>query len=304
MVQFAQMSPGQKSSKSRVQNGSGSSPRMVLLAAIAIATVAALSVTTALRMQDSRAALAQQAAAKAPEDTTSPADNSSAMGGPLEPMPESVAPKQARLEPTISAAQPKHDQPMGQEQIEASAASNPLPGVDTAPSPAVDSEPNAPATSNAATVATAPAPAEPTPAFTPTGPAPVALAEPNPAVENTRPAPDVQVAETDEQAAEIEEASGMSPETPAPNASDDQTVDAPQDQVDRNEQTAAVQQPALKPARVVSWVDMRSRPRDGASTIMVVPAEARVQAETNCGWCAVEYEGKRGFIYKKFLRPD
>lgn len=79
------------------------------------------------------------------------------------------------------------------------------------------------------------------------------------------------------------------------------TADVRQD-VDPSD-TAAIAAVIMRPARVLRWVNMRAAPQDGAKTVAIVPSEARVQAETGCGWCAVEFKGKRGFVYKSFLRP-
>ena len=68
-------------------------------------------------------------------------------------------------------------------------------------------------------------------------------------------------------------------------------------------ETAAVAQgPKLAPARIAQWVNMRSGPKDEAGIVGVIPADAKVQAETGCQWCLVEHEGTRGYVYKKFLR--
>lgn len=55
-------------------------------------------------------------------------------------------------------------------------------------------------------------------------------------------------------------------------------------------------------AKVRSSVFLRSRPADGASVLVTIPGGASVQVDTGCRhWCAVTYQGKRGFVYKSFL---
>lgn len=34
---------------------------------------------------------------------------------------------------------------------------------------------------------------------------------------------------------------------------------------------------------------------------MVVPASAQIEAETDCGWCEISYQGRTGFVYKSFI---
>lgn len=57
----------------------------------------------------------------------------------------------------------------------------------------------------------------------------------------------------------------------------------------------------LQATRVTRYVNLRDGPADEAKVIAVIPTNATVQAETNCGWCAVTYNGQRGYIYKGFL---
>ena len=35
--------------------------------------------------------------------------------------------------------------------------------------------------------------------------------------------------------------------------------------------------------------------------VTVVPASAQIEAEANCGWCEISYQGRTGFIYKSFI---
>lgn len=73
------------------------------------------------------------------------------------------------------------------------------------------------------------------------------------------------------------------------------------------DQTASIGQPAASPkarATTTRYVNMRSGPSDEAEIILVVPALVEVEAETDCNWCAVAYEGRNGYIYKTFLSYD
>lgn len=59
----------------------------------------------------------------------------------------------------------------------------------------------------------------------------------------------------------------------------------------------------LGKARVSAYVNMRSGPDNGASVVTVVPANAEIAAATDCQhWCKVVYEGRKGFIYKDYIR--
>jgi len=64
----------------------------------------------------------------------------------------------------------------------------------------------------------------------------------------------------------------------------------------------AFNSPVLGTARVTQFVNLRARPSDDAEVLLVVPADAEIQAATGCNWCEVVYDGKQGFIYKSFIR--
>lgn len=64
---------------------------------------------------------------------------------------------------------------------------------------------------------------------------------------------------------------------------------------------AAPQTPALRGARVRQAVNLRAAPDNDGRVLMVVPGGAEVEAEGDCGWCAVRYRGSSGFVYKSFL---
>lgn len=55
-------------------------------------------------------------------------------------------------------------------------------------------------------------------------------------------------------------------------------------------------------AQVVSGVNMRSRPRQGASVITVIPARASVGVVDCDQWCHVVYEGREGYVFRDFVQ--
>ena len=50
------------------------------------------------------------------------------------------------------------------------------------------------------------------------------------------------------------------------------------------------------------YVNMRAGPSNGAKVIEVIPAKARVTIHGCKGWCEISHEGRRGFVYKSFIR--
>lgn len=55
--------------------------------------------------------------------------------------------------------------------------------------------------------------------------------------------------------------------------------------------------------RIRSGVNMRAAPKSGSPIIGTIPTNAAVTVAPGCQhWCSVSYNGKRGFIYKSFLR--
>lgn len=108
---------------------------------------------------------------------------------------------------------------------------------------------------------------------------------------------DVQVAETEADVAKLEAATGMLDQVPEP-----ESVQPAASNVAPGTKLAAVSQPDLKPAKVTKYVNLRDGPADEAQVLTVVPANADVDAEANCGWCTVVYKGQRGYIYKNFIR--
>lgn len=60
---------------------------------------------------------------------------------------------------------------------------------------------------------------------------------------------------------------------------------------------------ALVQATTTTWVNLRSGPDNNASVVMPVPAKASIKAQASCKfWCAVEYRGRHGYIYKDFVK--
>ncbi|TIQ94606.1 SH3 domain-containing protein [Mesorhizobium sp.] len=54
--------------------------------------------------------------------------------------------------------------------------------------------------------------------------------------------------------------------------------------------------------RVLRAVTMRSGPKNGAAAIVTVPAKSAVQVMSCKKWCEIVYNGKRGWIYKSFVK--
>ena len=57
----------------------------------------------------------------------------------------------------------------------------------------------------------------------------------------------------------------------------------------------------LEPATAAQYVNMRSGPADDANIVTVVPANASIEAETDCRWCEVSYNGQKGYIFQSFI---
>lgn len=107
----------------------------------------------------------------------------------------------------------------------------------------------------------------------------------------------VQVAETEADVAKLEAATGMLDQVPEPASIQPAAPSATSDT-----KLAAVSQPDLKPAKVTKYVNLRDGPADEAQVLTVVPANADIDAEADCGWCTVVYKGQRGYVYKSFIR--
>ena len=95
----------------------------------------------------------------------------------------------------------------------------------------------------------------------------------------------VQVAQNEAEVARLEASTGMIEDAGA----------APQE-------VGSQPLPPLKTASVTKYVNLRGGPADEAKVITVVPANAKIEAESGCQWCTVVYNGQRGYIYKTFIR--
>lgn len=148
--------------------------------------------------------------------------------------------------------------------------------------------------------------------------APEAMADPAPFDEGLRGSIDVQVAENEEQVAALETSTGMTAETsplaervmpedtsaPADNKA---LQPAPEAETSATQAAAPAVQPSgtlppMKAAKTTQHVKMRAGPADEAGVITVVPANTALQAEADCNWCTVVYNGQRGYIFKNFIR--
>jgi hypothetical protein len=78
--------------------------------------------------------------------------------------------------------------------------------------------------------------------------------------------------------------------------SDDTAAAAP-----KKSTTAAIPAPSAGKAKVVMAVNMRAKPDNDSPSIKILGAGARVQVVKCDGWCEVVAEGKRGYVFKKFL---
>lgn len=87
---------------------------------------------------------------------------------------------------------------------------------------------------------------------------------------------------------------------PAPRPSDD-TAAVTALLPDKGEEQPQKAKKTGRAATVLKYVNLRSRPADESKVLAVVPAKAKVTVLSCKGWCKVEYEGTRGFIYKSFI---
>ena len=59
---------------------------------------------------------------------------------------------------------------------------------------------------------------------------------------------------------------------------------------------------AASTGRILSAVTMRAGPKKNAAAIVTVPAKASVQVVSCSKWCQIVYNGKRGWIYKSYIK--
>lgn len=100
---------------------------------------------------------------------------------------------------------------------------------------------------------------------------------------------------------------------PAPSADDtavaaepdatapDVAVAAPKKVAVAPSKSASAGSPAPGLARITSAVKLRGNPDNGAPTVGLLKAGEQVQVVQCKGWCEVVVDGKRGFVFKKFL---
>ncbi|WP_193177848.1 SH3 domain-containing protein [Oricola nitratireducens] len=139
--------------------------------------------------------------------------------------------------------------------------------------------------------------------------APAATAPDRPSVDTARtasilsPATDVAVAETEQQAVEMESrlAAAGARDFKVP---DNDPAAVP---VTVASATASPAEPFppvsdLKPGRAAKWVNLRAGPDNDAAVLAVVPYDAAILTQPDCPhWCAVVYDGRQGYIYKAFV---
>lgn len=57
----------------------------------------------------------------------------------------------------------------------------------------------------------------------------------------------------------------------------------------------------LKNAVTNGAVNLRAAADKDAEVLLVVPKNVSIEAQENCTWCAVTYQGSQGYIYKSFI---
>lgn len=60
---------------------------------------------------------------------------------------------------------------------------------------------------------------------------------------------------------------------------------------------------ATSTGRILRPVTMRSGPKTSAAAIVTVPAKTSVQLVSCKQWCEIVYNGKRGWVYKSYIKP-
>ncbi|WP_287263449.1 SH3 domain-containing protein, partial [Mesorhizobium sp.] len=64
----------------------------------------------------------------------------------------------------------------------------------------------------------------------------------------------------------------------------------------------AKQPSAADTGRILRGVTMRTGPKNSAAAIVTIPAKTSVQVMGCKKWCQIVYNGKRGWIYKSFVK--
>lgn len=104
--------------------------------------------------------------------------------------------------------------------------------------------------------------------------------------------PPVAVAETEAEIAALEEIQRREVEA---------DVGPPSEEWVSAAQTTTQPAATMRPAVATRYVNMRAAPDDDAEILAVVPALAEIEAEQDCNWCAVTYQGQSGYVYRSFI---
>ncbi|WP_394886300.1 SH3 domain-containing protein [Mesorhizobium sp. AaZ16] len=72
----------------------------------------------------------------------------------------------------------------------------------------------------------------------------------------------------------------------------------------RDKEAVEAEEAAGREARVTKYVNLRSGPTDESKVVAVVPAKASVSVIDCKAWCEVVFDGKKGWIYKRFIRES
>jgi hypothetical protein len=70
---------------------------------------------------------------------------------------------------------------------------------------------------------------------------------------------------------------------------------------EEGEEPTTAEKSTGRTAKVLKYVNLRSRPADESKVLTVVPARAKVNVLSCKSWCEVEYSGTKGFNYKRFI---
>lgn len=97
------------------------------------------------------------------------------------------------------------------------------------------------------------------------------------------------------------QAAGFAPERPVVSARERSAFDAALSGTPTDAEAEPDVASDLQPAKANQYVNMRAAPADDASVITVVPANAAIEAETDCRWCEVSYDGQKGYIFQSFI---
>ena len=125
-------------------------------------------------------------------------------------------------------------------------------------------------------------------------------ADPMPAPVSTVPVTEAAPVADDAVVASASEAAAAAlPEAAAPDAVAPAASPAPA----AKKVALAAGSPAPGMATITSGVRMRGNPDNGAPTVAMLKAGAQVEVVQCKGWCEVVADGKRGFVFKRFLAP-